>query len=213
MAHAGSHATARSKDLDKVAFLIGDTVVEVGIDTSRKKVATARSARMAPDDRITLNATAWPHIPGVPFAWSEPDAEPFEAWILGISRDLLVMGSWFTGLQSGSSMSGAWSAGKSSKSEHRGTRANGTGGEGAAPPPGGGTTGMAAQAGSEPAARRRDTCACACHRRAVPSPIRGGAGRHLQPWRAWALVQADLLDPCRVPLTVLDGPCRACWTG
>jgi hypothetical protein len=26
-------------------------------------------------------------------------------------------------------------------------------------------------------------------------------------------VQADLLDPCRVPLTVLDGPCRACWTG
>jgi hypothetical protein len=118
MAYAGSQASVRSKDLDKVAFLVGDTVVEVGIETSRKKVAPARSARMAQDDRITLVATRWPHLPGVPFAWSEPDAEPFEAWILGIARDLLVMGELVYRAAVRHSMSGAWSAGQSSKSRH-----------------------------------------------------------------------------------------------
>lgn len=207
MAHAGSRASVRSKDLDKVAFLVGDTVVGVAIGTSRKKVPAARSARTAPGDRITLDATGWPHLPGVPSTWSETDAEPFEAWILGIARDLLVMGE--LAYRAAVRQQHEWrlehrqrlevearEARERMEREERERRLR------------------------QEAERREWLLRQAANRRhadEIRALVRATDAQYQAPskavpddtysnWRSWALVQADLLDPCLAPLAVLVGP-------
>jgi hypothetical protein len=91
MAHAGCQASVSNKDLDKIGFRVGDTFMEVGIESSRRVPHAGARSRAVPEDRITLNAKGWPPISGVPSSWSDGDAGLLEARILEIARDLIVM--------------------------------------------------------------------------------------------------------------------------
>lgn len=214
MAHAGSQASVRSKDLDKVAFVIGDTVIEVEIGAFRKKAAGARRTSMESDDRITLGATGWPHLPGIPSLWSETDAEPIEAWILGIARDLLVMGELV--YRTAVRQQYEWCVERRQKLEADAREARERLEREA-------TERRLRQEAERlewllrQAANRRQADEIRALVHVLDALYQGKPGATLDDtygnWRAWALMQADQLDPCLMPLEALTGLAKPCSPG
>lgn len=207
MEHVGSQASIRSQDLDKVAFLVGDTVVGIEIEASRRKAEARRDATMGPGDRVTLKATGWSHLPGVPSAWAEADAEPFESWILGIARDLLVMGE--LAYRTVVLQQHQWRLERRLRLEAEAREARER---------------MEREERErrlrQEAERLEWLLRQATNRRQadeIRALVRATDARYQAPseavpdetyskWRRWALVQADLLDPCLGSLATLVGP-------
>ena len=92
MARVGSTPSVSSADLHNVTFLIGDTCIKVEIQSLRKTARAKIGSAQTRDQRMTLKATGWPHITGVPSEWADGDTQLLETRIVEIARDILVMG-------------------------------------------------------------------------------------------------------------------------
>lgn len=92
MQHVGSTSSVSSPDLHNVTFRIGDTCIKVEIQSSRKTVRAKIGSARTRDEKVTLKATGWPQITGVPSEWADGDTQLLETRIVEIARDLLVMG-------------------------------------------------------------------------------------------------------------------------
>jgi hypothetical protein len=92
MEHAGSMSSVSSADLHNVMFQVGDTCIKVEIQSSRRTARAKIGSGPPRDERMTLKATGWPHITGVPCEWADSETQSLETRIFEIARDLLVMG-------------------------------------------------------------------------------------------------------------------------
>jgi hypothetical protein len=210
MAHAGSLASVSSADLHKVAFRVGDTCIEVEIQSSRRTVRAGIGSRLAVDERMTLKATGWPHTTGVPSEWADSDTQSLETRIVEIARDLLVMGelTYRTAVHE----QYEWRVKRKHEleAEAREARARIEREENERR-----VRQEAEQRGwlLRQATNRRqaDEIRALVHaldaKHQVSPEVLGSEG--YRDWRAWALAQADLLDPCFLPLAALITPPEA----
>jgi hypothetical protein len=207
MEHAGCYASVCSKELDRIGFRVGDTLVAVEIAVPRKKGRAGSGDRTAPDDGITLTAAPWPRVSGVPTAWSDSASGPLETWIPEIACDLLVTGE-LADRESVQQQYG-WRLERWQKREadireapertEREERERCLRQE---------TERREWLLGRAADRRHADDIRAlvrAADARYQGAPDAAAAGVY-RSWRSWALRQADLLDPCLGPLDALVGP-------
>lgn len=87
VAYAGSAVSIGTKDLRTVGFRVGDTSITVKVQT----IGMPAKSPSALTERIALVAECWPLPVGIPTRWQDGNALPIEKQILEIARDLLVM--------------------------------------------------------------------------------------------------------------------------
>lgn len=207
MAHVGSTSSVSSADLHNITFLIGDTCIKVEIQslrrTARAKIGSARER----DERMKLKATGWPHINGVPSEWADGDTQFLENRIVEIARDLLVMGELT--YRTAAHEQYDWRVKRKHELEAEAREAH-------------------ARMEQEENKRRlrqeekqqKWLLSQATNRRqadeiralvhALDAKHRGSpevlCDEAYRNWRAWALTQAESLDPCLLPLAALITP-------
>jgi hypothetical protein len=204
MAHAGCPASARSENLHKVAFRVGDTCIEVEIEFSRAMARTRVGARQTADQRMKLKATGWPRVSGVPCEWSDSDTQPLETRIAEIARDLLVMGEVTYRTAAHEQYESHVKRKRQLEAEAHEARARIEREEN--------ERRMRKEAAERDALlRQAANWRHASEIRALVNALDAKYqdatevqdGKAYANWRAWALAQANLLDPCLQPLPVV----------
>lgn len=94
LAHAGARASLRGKDLRQFSVRVGDVVVplELGAFHARTIRRPESIAPVQKQETLRLAVHGWPSIPGVVAEWLDLDGQPLERRILEIARDILVFG-------------------------------------------------------------------------------------------------------------------------
>lgn len=153
---------------------------------------------------MTLKAAGWPRVSGVPCEWSDSDTQPLESRITEIARDLLVMGEVIYRIAAHEQHQ--WHMKRKHKLEADACEARD----------------RVEREENErrlrkEAAERDSLLRHAANRRhadeirtlvhALDAKHRAASDMQCAEaytsWRAWALMQADLLDPCLQPLAVV----------
>ncbi|MBQ5942680.1 hypothetical protein [Massilia sp. AB1] len=207
MEHAGSTSSVSSADLHNVMFQVGDTCIKVEIQSSRRTARAKIGSAPPRDERMTLKATGWPHITGVPCEWADSETQSLETRIVEIARDLLVMGelTYRTAVHEQhewrikrkheleAEIREAHSRIEQEENERRLRQEQKQ------------QEWLLAQATNR---RQADEIRALIHaldtkHRGSPEVLCDEAFRN---WRAWALTQAESLDPCLLPLAALITP-------
>jgi hypothetical protein len=92
MEHVGSTFSVSSEDLHKVTFYVGDTCIGLEIQTSQRTVRSKIRSASGRNEWMKLKATGWPHTTGVLSEWADSETQSLETRIFEIACDLLVMG-------------------------------------------------------------------------------------------------------------------------
>jgi hypothetical protein len=92
MAHAGCAASATRKDLLELAFRVGDVCITIKVTFRQVTPKTQTKTGGRDRDVLTLTASGWPRISGINTEWSDGGAGRIEDQVLAIARDLLVIG-------------------------------------------------------------------------------------------------------------------------
>lgn len=207
MVHAGCSVSVSSKDLQKIAFCVGDTSISVEITSSRRASPRKVGVRSTAHERITLKAKGWPHTVNVPSEWSDGDTQSIENRILEVARDLLVMGE-FT-YRAAAHQQYKWLVERKLKLEadcrEAHDRIKRDENERRLREEAKKLNWLLLQAANRRRADEIRALVCALDKNCEASFEVVPNGAYWK-WRAWALEQADLLDPCVQPLATVIAP-------
>jgi hypothetical protein len=210
MVHAGCSASVRSNDLQKIAFCVGDTFISVEITTSGRAAPSKMGVRSTAHERITIKSKGWPHTAhtvDVPHEWSDGDTQSLETRISEVARDLLVMGE-FT-YRAAAHQQYKWLVERKHKLEADCREANDRlkrdEDERRLREEAKQRDWLLLQAANRGRAEEIRALVCALDSNYEASFEVASNGAYCK-WRAWALEQADLLDPCVQPLATVITP-------
>jgi hypothetical protein len=92
LAHAGARASLRGKDLQQFSVRVGDVIVSLELGAVHARIRPFPMPRAQQQELLRLAVTGWQAIPGVVAEWLDSDRQPMEQRIIEIARDILVFG-------------------------------------------------------------------------------------------------------------------------